>query len=53
MSKALAVSRYSLLELWRRRILLVLVLVAVGLIAGTGLTPHLAPGFRSDDDRTR
>jgi len=51
-SKTLAVSRYTLVELWRRRILIVLVLVAVALIAGVGAVPHVVPGFRSDDDRT-
>ncbi|HEX6350493.1 MAG TPA: hypothetical protein VF160_14015 [Candidatus Dormibacteraeota bacterium] len=52
MSKTLAVSRYSLLELWRRRIVLVVVLVAVALVAGTGVVPHAVPGFRTDTDRT-
>src|SRR5205085_12037561 len=53
MSKALAVGRYTLLELNRRRIVLVLVLVSAALVARTGLAPHLLPGFRTDDDRTQ
>ena len=49
---AYAVARYTLLELGRRRLLQVLIGVAIFLTAGIGIAPYVLPGFRSADDRT-
>jgi ABC-type transport system involved in multi-copper enzyme maturation permease subunit len=48
---AIAVARYTLLELSRRRLLLVFVAIAVFLTAGLGLAPLFLPGMSSADDR--
>ncbi len=41
MSQALAVARYSLIELTRRRVLVVIVAIGVVLMAGIAIAPHL------------
>lgn len=51
MSQALAVTRYTLLELTRRRLLLVILAIGVFFSAAAGIAPHVLPGFRSDQDR--
>jgi hypothetical protein len=48
---AIAVARYTLLELSRRRLLLVFAGIAVLLTAGLGLAPLFLPGMSSADDR--
>jgi len=50
-SKALAVGRYTLLEMSRRRLLIVFVLVAIVLTAALGIAPFLLPGMTSADER--
>lgn len=49
---ALAVARYTLVELSRRRLLGVFVGIGIFLTAGIGIAPLVLPGFRSADDRT-
>jgi ABC-type transport system involved in multi-copper enzyme maturation permease subunit len=48
---AIAVARYTLLELSRRRLLLVFVGIAVFLTAGLGIAPLFLPGINSVDER--
>ena len=48
---ALAVARYTLLELSRRRLLLVFAGIAIFLTAGLGIAPLFLPGFTSADDK--
>lgn len=48
---AIAVARYTLLELSRRRLLLVFAGIAILLTAGLGLAPLVLPGMSSADDR--
>jgi ABC-type transport system involved in multi-copper enzyme maturation permease subunit len=50
--RAFAVARYTLLELARRRLLLVFVAVAIFLTAGIGLAPFVLPGFKTAEERT-
>jgi hypothetical protein len=45
MPQALAVARYTLLELSRRRLLAVIVAIGVVLMAGIAISPHVLPGF--------
>ena len=51
MSQALAVTRYTLLEMSRRRVLLVIVGLGVLLTAGLGFAPHVLPNIPTDKDR--
>jgi ABC-type transport system involved in multi-copper enzyme maturation permease subunit len=51
MPQALAVARYTLIELTRRRLLGVIVAIGVVLMAGIAIAPHLLPGMKSDQDR--
>src|SRR5215471_7584434 len=44
MTKTLAVARYTLLEIGRRRLLLAIVAIGVVLTAAIAVTPHLLPG---------
>jgi len=50
-SKALAVGRYTLTEMSRRRLLIVFVLVAIVLTAALGIAPFVLPGMTSADER--
>jgi ABC-type transport system involved in multi-copper enzyme maturation permease subunit len=50
-TQALAVARYTLLELTRRRLLLVIVAIGVVLMAGIAIAPHVLPGNKTDQDR--
>jgi ABC-type transport system involved in multi-copper enzyme maturation permease subunit len=50
MSQALAVARYTLLELTRRRLIAVIVAVGVVLMGGIAITPHVLPGVKSGTD---
>ncbi len=43
MAQALAVARYTLIELTRRRVLVVIVAIGVVLMAGIAIAPHLLP----------
>jgi ABC-type transport system involved in multi-copper enzyme maturation permease subunit len=51
MPQALAVARYTLIELFRRRVLIVIVAVGVVLMAAIAISPHVLPGIKSDQDR--
>jgi ABC-type transport system involved in multi-copper enzyme maturation permease subunit len=51
MSQALAVTRYTLIELGRRRLLFVIVAIGAVLMAGIAISPHVLPGLRTDNDR--
>jgi ABC-type transport system involved in multi-copper enzyme maturation permease subunit len=51
MAQSLAVARYTILELSRRRLLLVIVTIGVVLMAGIGIAPHVLPGNLTDQDR--
>jgi ABC-type transport system involved in multi-copper enzyme maturation permease subunit len=51
MAHALAVARYTLLELTRRRLLVVILAVGVLLMGGIAIAPHVLPGMKSDTDR--
>ena len=51
MPQALAVARYTLLELTRRQLLFVIVAIGVVLVAGLGILPHVLPGNQTDKDR--
>lgn len=51
MTQALAVARYTLLELTRRRLLVVIVAFGVLLMGGIAIAPHVLPGMKSDQDR--
>jgi ABC-type transport system involved in multi-copper enzyme maturation permease subunit len=51
-SRAMAVARYTLVELWRRRVVLVFVVIALVLTAGLGIIPLVAPGFQTGEDRS-
>jgi ABC-type transport system involved in multi-copper enzyme maturation permease subunit len=50
-SSAIAVAKYTLIELSRRRLLLVFVLVAIVLTAALGIAPFILPGMTSADGR--
>jgi ABC-type transport system involved in multi-copper enzyme maturation permease subunit len=50
-SQTLAVARYTLLELARRRVLPVIVGIGVVLMAGIAIAPHVLPGNTTDQDR--
>lgn len=47
----IAVTRYTLLEMSRRRLLLALVLVAVALVAALGIAPYILPGYNTPFQR--
>jgi len=51
MPQALAVAKYTLLELTRRRLVFVIVAIGVALVAGLGIAPHVLPGDHTDQDR--
>ena len=51
MTEALAVARYTLIELARRRLVAVIVAIGVVLIAGIGIAPHVLPGNQHEQDR--
>jgi len=51
-AKALAVTRYTLLELSRRKVLLIIVLAGVLLVAGLGIAPMVIPGGPVGESRT-
>lgn len=51
MTQALAVARYTLLELTRRRLLVVILAFGVLLMGGIAIAPHVLPGMKSDQDR--
>ncbi len=51
MTKAYAVARYTLLEISRRRLLLLFVIVGALLTVGLGLFPNVVPGFRTNEDK--
>jgi ABC-type transport system involved in multi-copper enzyme maturation permease subunit len=51
MTQALAVARYTLLELSRRRLLVMIVAFGVLLMGGIAIAPHVLPGMKSDQDR--
>ena len=51
MPQALAVARYTLIELTRRRLLVVIVAIGVVLMAGIAIAPHVLPGQQTDTDR--
>jgi ABC-type transport system involved in multi-copper enzyme maturation permease subunit len=51
MTKALAVARYTLLELTRRRLLVVILGFGVLLMGAIAIAPHALPGMKSDQDR--
>ena len=50
MAQALAVARYTLLELTRRRLIVVIIAVGVVLMGGIAITPHVLPGVKSGTD---
>lgn len=50
MTQTLAVARYTLLELARRRLLVVIVAIGGVLTAGIGLAPHFLPGVQTHHD---
>lgn len=52
MTQALAVARYTLIELSRRRILLAVVAIGLVLTVGLGVAGHVLPGIKGDTDRT-
>jgi len=47
----IAVARYTLLEMSRRRLLVALVLVAVALVAALGTAPYILPGYSTPFQR--
>jgi ABC-type transport system involved in multi-copper enzyme maturation permease subunit len=47
----IAVARYTLLEMSRRRLLVALVLVAVALVAALGIAPYILPGYTTPFQR--
>jgi ABC-type transport system involved in multi-copper enzyme maturation permease subunit len=49
-TQALAVARYTLIELSRRGLLVLIVAIGVTLTAGIGLVPHLLPGVKPGKD---
>jgi ABC-type transport system involved in multi-copper enzyme maturation permease subunit len=51
LTQALAVTRYTLIELSRRRLLIVILSVGVLLMGGIAIAPHVLPGVTSDQDR--
>lgn len=51
MTQALAVARYTLIELTRRRLLAVIVAIGVVSMAGIAIAPHVLPGQKTDMDR--
>jgi ABC-type transport system involved in multi-copper enzyme maturation permease subunit len=51
-SQTWAVARYTLVELSRRRLLLLFVVAGVVLIAGVGLAPFVVPGIHTGPERT-
>lgn len=51
MTQALAVARYTVVELTRRRLLIVIIAIGVVLIAGIGIAPHVLPGNQTEQDR--
>ena len=51
MTQTLAVARYTLVEISRRRLLLVFVVVGIVLTVGLGVFPMVVPGFRTDQDK--
>jgi len=51
-SGPLSVAKFTLLELGRRRLLLVFVVLAILLTAGLGVAPFILPGFNSGDEKT-
>lgn len=51
MTQTLAVARYTLLEVTRRRLLLVIVAVGLVLVAGIGIAPYVLPGNPNEQDR--
>jgi ABC-type transport system involved in multi-copper enzyme maturation permease subunit len=51
MTQAIAVARYTLLELTRRRLLVVILAFGVLLMGGIAIAPHVLPGMKSDQDR--
>lgn len=51
MTQTLAVARYTLIEISRRRVLLVIVAIGLVLMAGIGIAPHVLPGNPTDKDR--
>lgn len=50
MTQALAVARYTLLELSRRRLLMLIVAIGVALTAGIAILPHVLPGVKPGKD---
>jgi ABC-type transport system involved in multi-copper enzyme maturation permease subunit len=51
-ARAMAVARYTLVEMWRRRVVLVFVVIGLVLSAALGIIPLVAPGFHSGEDRS-
>ena len=51
MTQALAVARYTMLELTRRRLLVMILAFGVLLMGGIAIAPHVLPGMKSDQDR--
>jgi ABC-type transport system involved in multi-copper enzyme maturation permease subunit len=51
MSEAVAVARYTVLEMSRRRLLLAIVALDILLTVAIGVTPHLMPGNDTDTKR--
>jgi len=51
-SRSVAVATYTLLELARRRLLLVFVLIGLLVTAGIGIAPLVIPGSPTGEDRT-
>jgi ABC-type transport system involved in multi-copper enzyme maturation permease subunit len=51
MTQTLAVARYTLLEITRRRLLLVFVAVGLFLMAGIAIAPYVLPGNASPTDK--
>jgi ABC-type transport system involved in multi-copper enzyme maturation permease subunit len=50
-TQALAVAQYTLIEITRRRLLVLIVAIGVVLVAGLGIAPHVLPGNPTDKDR--
>jgi ABC-type transport system involved in multi-copper enzyme maturation permease subunit len=51
MTAAVAVARYTLVEMSRRRLLLVVVAVGLALMAGIAMAPYVLPGNSAEIDR--
>jgi ABC-type transport system involved in multi-copper enzyme maturation permease subunit len=51
MTQALAVARYTLIEITRRRILLLIVATGIVLMAAIAIAPHVLPHNNTDKDR--